>query len=300
MSNSVAGIRLRPRVSPLRYPGGKVALYARLRCLLRASGLAGATYVEPYAGGAGAGLALLATGQVKAVVLNDLDPAIFAFWRTLQEDPDYLERRLLETPITVEEWRRQKAIYSRGQSAERCELAFATFFLNRTNRSGVLNGGPIGGLAQTGNYKIDARFNRADLAERVRLLGRYSRSITALCRDGVEVIREYASQPETFIYADPPYFEKAGSLYLNSFEQEDHERLAQVLNSVPTASWLLTYDDVPEVHKLYESRRRRTFKLGYSAHRVRTATEVAVLSDSLADFDEGWPLGATWCDEHEA
>ena len=144
-------------------------------------------------------------------------------------------------------------------------------------------------IDQTGNYKIDARFNRVALVERIRILSLYAECITATRRDGIDVIAEYAARPDTFVYADPPYFEKAGSLYMNAFKAEDHENLARVLNGRPKAVWLLTYDNVPQVAELYE-RRRRQFELSYSAHRVTKATEIAVLSDLLADVGHRWPL----------
>lgn len=281
----------RPTVSPLRYPGGKGALYSRLRAVLRENRLAGCTYVEPFAGGAGAGMSLLVTGQVSNVVINDLDPAIYAFWRLLLEDSATLINFIHEVPLTVTEWRRQKAAYSMKEGDWRA-LGLATFYLNRTNRSGVLNGGPIGGLDQKGNYLIDARFNRDDLAERVRTIALYRDHITATCRDGEDVIRDHAGRSRTFIYADPPYFEKAGSLYLNAFSQGHHESLAKTLMSRPKSHWLLTYDNVPQVRTLYDGRRIREFGLHYSAHRVMKATELVVLSDSLADVGAGWEVGA--------
>lgn len=279
----------RPRISPLRYPGGKAALYSRLRKVIRDGDLAGCTYVEPFAGGAGAGLSLLVTGQVSRVVVNDLDPAIHAFWSMLIDDPEYLIERILGVELSVAEWKSQREIYRAADAQRLRELGFATFYLNRTNRSGVLNGGPIGGLDQAGNYKIDARFNRKGLVERVRILALYADRITATSRDGADVIREYAEKQDTFIYADPPYFEKAGSLYLNAFELKDHAALAEVLNDVSNSNWLLTYDNVPQVGELYAARRRRTFELNYSAHRVTRATETVVLSDSLPDVPDGWP-----------
>jgi len=282
----------RLNISPLRYPGGKGALWVRLRQLVRDSGLAGCTYVEPYAGGVGAGLSLLVTGQVDHVVINDLDPAIHAFWQSLVKSPDLLIDKILTTPLDVTEWRRQKRVYSSGQ-ADLDALAFSTFFLNRTNRSGILNGGPIGGLDQTGNYKIDARFDRNKLADRIRLLKLYAPNITVSCKDGVDVIAEYAERPDTFIYADPPYFEKAGSLYMNSFRAEDHEDLARTLNAVADATWLLTYDNVAAVHRLYPERRRRLFGLFYSANGAARASEIAVLSDAMADIGEGWPISTS-------
>lgn len=293
MSETTTRRRPRPRmlVSPLRYPGGKAALYWRLKQLIRDNDLTDCCYVEPYAGGAGAAVSLLVTGQVGRIVINDLDPAVFAFWDTVVQDPDYLRRKVESAALNVKEWREQREIYLGGaQIGDTAALGFATFYLNRTNRSGVLNAGPIGGLDQTGNYKIDARFNRRDLDERLRVLSLYSDRIAVTCSDGLAVIQEYASKEDAFVYADPPYFEKAGTLYLNAFEQEDHEALAVALNSVADSNWLLTYDNVPDVARLYPDRRRRLFELNYSAHRVVRATEVAVLSDSLVDIGDGWPL----------
>ncbi len=274
--------------SPLRYPGGKGALYSRLRGLIRDSDLAGCTYIEPYAGGAGAGMALLVTGQVERVVINDLDPAIYAFWSTLVGDPDGLIARIEKAKLSVPEWKRQRKVYLDCDLSDLDTLGFATFYLNRTNRSGVLNGGPIGGLDQSGNYKIDARFNRSQLAERVRVLGLYADQISVSSCDGRSVIKKHGRSRKAFIYADPPYFEKAGSLYLNAFNEENHRQLARTLNDCASGSWLLTYDDVPQVHELYAERRRRTFELNYSAHRVTKATEIAVLSDGIADVSDGW------------
>lgn len=258
--------------------------------MIRDMGMAGCTYVEPYAGGVGAGLSLLVTGQVDRVVINDLDPAIYAFWATVQAEPRLLIERIHSVPLDVAEWRREREIYVAADTSDLFKLGFATFYLNRTNRSGVLNGGPIGGLDQSGNYKIDARFNRDGLAERIRILSLYSDNIIPTSRDGIEVITEYAAKDDAFIYADPPYFEKAGSLYLNAFAAGDHEDLARVLNSVADRPWILTYDNVPQVSVLYAERRRREFELHYSAHRVGKAIEVAVLSDMVPEIGEGWPL----------
>lgn len=289
MTTDISTKNRRLMASPLRYPGGKGALYSRLRKVIRDNDLAGCTYVEPFAGGAGAGLNLLVTGQVSKVVINDLDPAISAFWTSLVTDPDAMIARIKKVPLTVKEWRRQKDIYSAGD-ADTTSRGFATFYLNRTNRSGVLNGGPIGGLDQTGNYLIDARFNRESLAERVRTLGLFRDRITVTSLDGRAVARKHASRANTFVYVDPPYFEKAGSLYMNYFRADDHAALAKDLNAKAGGHWLLTYDAVPQVDDLYGSRRIRRFGLNYSAHRVTKAIEVAVLSDPLLDIGEGWRL----------
>jgi DNA adenine methylase len=221
-------------------------------------------------------------------VINDLDPAIYAFWSMLVRDPEMLIKKIGQAKLSVREWKRQREVYRECDLGDIDALGFATFYLNRTNRSGVLNGGPIGGLDQSGSYKIDARFNRGELIERVRVLGLYADKIAVERRDGAEIIAKYGTKRDTFVYADPPYFEKAGSLYLNAFKDEDHRQLAAILNKKAAGSWLLTYDDVPRVHELYADRRRRTFSLHYSAHRVTKATEIAVLSDAIADLPNGW------------
>jgi DNA adenine methylase len=271
----------KPLISPLRYPGGKSSLYPRLRSIIRENDLTSGIYVEPYAGGAGAAMGLLVTGQVQSVVINDFDPAIYAFWKTVVDAPDELSRMIASVELTIPEWTRQKEIYLTAERENYLELGFAVFFLNRTNRSGVLNGGPIGGMDQTGNYKIDARFNREALIERIRLIALHASRVTVLNMDGVDVIERYSKERGVLIYADPPYFEKAGSLYLNSFVDTHHSALAACLNGVGEARWLLTYDNVPRVAELYSNRRREVFSLNYSAHRVVKATEIMVYSDSL-------------------
>lgn len=268
-------------LSPLRYPGGKSMLYTSIRALIRANGLSGGTYVEPYAGGAGAALALLITGQVQRIVINDLDPALYAFWRSVVKHPDEFAHMTREAKLTIPEWKRQKKIYATADRTDYLALGFATFYLNRTNRSGVLNGGPIGGLDQTGEYKIDARFNTKTLLERLRLIALHAPRIVVLRQDGRHVIRRYGSRDDVLVYADPPYFQKAGTLYMNSFEASDHEKLAKTLTELGQQKWILTYDDVPEVNILYPDLRKEKFALSYSAHRVRKATELMVFGDGV-------------------
>ncbi len=290
-TSATAGIR--PRISPLRYPGGKSALYARLREVIRSNGLAGCTYVEPYAGGAGAGLGLLVTGQVSRVVINDLDHAIAAFWKLVVKEPNALRSRIQNARLDPEEWAKQREAYLTADRSDFHTLGYATFYLNRTSRSGVLNAGPIGGHDQTGNYKIDARFYCDILSERIRILSLYTDRIVVSSIDGKELIKKYAGRANTFIYADPPYFEKSRGLYMNAFAPADHAALADVLNSHAQRSWVLTYDNSPQVAKLYPERRRHEFELYYSAHRARRAKEIVVLSDSLHEVGTGWPQAQT-------
>ncbi|MFC6353014.1 DNA adenine methylase [Rothia nasimurium] len=286
MTRAGASTRKRLIISPLRYPGGKGLLYPRLRTLIRENGLTSNTYVEPYAGGAGAALALLISGQVERIAINDFDPAVYAFWNAVTTQPEEFIRLVNNVELSVAEWEKQREIYLHSPREDFLSLGFATFYLNRTNRSGVLNGGPIGGKTQTGNYKIDARFNRENLAERIRLIALHAKRIEVTNEDGVHTIQRYAAQKDAFIYADPPYFEKAGSLYLNAFDNSNHQALAECLKNVQQANWILTYDNVIQVAELYPEFRRRLFALNYSAHNFRKANEIMVFSPKLTITDE--------------
>lgn len=286
MTRTATAPRKRVTISPLRYPGGKGLLYSRLRTIIRENNLTSSVYVEPYAGGAGAALALLVSGQVQRIAINDLDPAVFAFWKAAITEPDEFTDLVNNVELSVAEWERQRNVYLTSARDDHLPLGFATFYLNRTNRSGVLNGGPIGGKDQTGNYKIDARFNREGLAERIRLIALHADRIVVTNDDGLDVIERYSDSEDAFIYADPPYFEKAGSLYLNAFQEADHKALAECLKGVGRAQWVLTYDNVPQVAALYSNLRRRLFELNYSAHRVIKANEIMVFSEELVIPEE--------------
>jgi DNA adenine methylase len=270
----------RPLFSPLRYPGGKSALFPLLCETVRLNGAGGGTYVEPYAGGGGVALGLLLTEQVERVVVNDLDPAIYAFWTAVTMNSEKFLKRLQSVELSVSEWNRQHEIYRRADSDDIFELGFATFYLNPTNRSGVMNGGVIGGQQQTGNYKIDARFNRKSLSERCRLIALYASRIVVLNHDGVDVIEQYSRAPKSLIYADPPYYEKGSQLYLNAFDDEAHGRLALTLNEITTTPWVLTYDPRPEIKALYAERRQFTIDVGYSVRSARRESELLIASDS--------------------
>lgn len=237
--------------------------------------------MEPYAGGAGIALGLLLTEQVERVVINDLDPAIYSFWRAVTEHGEEFSERLAAVEVTPDTWHAQKEVYRNPGTASVVDLGFATFFLNRTNRSGVLNAGMIGGKEQSGNYKIDARFNRDDLLERCRLISLYGPRIDVRCEDGVDVIDEFVNKPKTLVYADPPYFEKGSLLYLNAFDITGHQSLARCLNSHADASWLLTYDMSSEIQKLYEERVQTSISIHYSVRSSRNAQELLVRSDTL-------------------
>jgi DNA adenine methylase len=267
--------------TPLRYPGGKSSLFSFFGSIVERNGLTHVKYVEPYAGGAGAALSLLILRKVDSIVINDLDRAVYAFWKAITEDTDRFIRRIRETPITINEWYRQREVY-RQKDTDLYDLGFATFFLNRTNRSGILDGGVIGGINQTGKWLIDARFNKESLIRKIEIIAEHKQHIEVLNEDGLEVIRRYADVPAVLFYVDPPYYFKGSLLYLNSYNHNDHSRLAELLNSLTDTRWILSYDNVPQVRALYSARAKQyEFSLYYHAHASKQGSEIMVLSDNL-------------------
>lgn len=278
----IAASRRYGTVSPLRYPGGKAALAGLFADLIGRLGLHEARYVEPYAGGAGAGIALLRQGLVDHLVINDIDPAVHAFWCSVVNENQQFVEKVSSVPLSIAEWQRQREIYRAGDTGDILQLGFAFFYLNRTNRSGVLNAGVIGGQAQTGRYKIDARFNRETLVQRLREIGALADRITVSDLDGRTVIQNYANDASTFMYIDPPYVHAGSQLYLNAFETRDHKALASVVLGIDGAHWLLTYDAVPLVERLYDHQFRAKLALNYSARYPGRAEELLVASAEVA------------------
>lgn len=274
-------------LSPLRYPGGKSSLAGLFADLIRTLGLKRPVYVEPYAGGAGAGIALLREGHVSRLVINDIDPAVHAFWTTITErNMDFVEW-VNEVPLSLSEWDCQREVY-RTVTANTFDLGRAFFYLNRTNRSGVLNAGVIGGKAQDGKYRIDARFNRATLTERLSAIGSLADAIEVSDLDGRSIIQRYGRRASTFMYIDPPYVQAGSQLYLNAFDGRDHQALAQIVHQITRAHWLMTYDLAPLVERLYASHFQATLDLNYSARYPGRAQELVVASPRVAELLTLW------------
>lgn len=279
MTTRTSQVRL---ASPLRYPGGKSCLNDIAVSIIARNDLEHRHYVEPYSGGCGLALNLLYSGQVGAVHLNDADRSVWAFWQSAVHHTESFVAMIEEAELSVTEWERQRAIQNRKQSADVLELGFSTFYLNRTNRSGVIHsGGIIGGRDQGGPYKMDCRFNRPDLIARVRRVARYRGRIYLYNDDAEAFLATPQKYPSSsLIYIDPPYVEKGGSLYRNSYSTSDHERLAGVFGCL-TNPWFLTYDNVPLVRDLYRSYEHVELDIGYSAHSRYRGSELLVFSRTL-------------------
>lgn len=270
-------------LSPLRYPGGKARLAPFIGALVQAQDPVPTRYAEPYAGGAGAALRLLADGVVSHVHINDANPGLAAFWRTVTDSggAESMCRLIDQVPVSIEQWHHQRAVYQDGQ-ADDLALGFATFYLNRTNRSGILGAWPIGGLNQTGRWKINARYNRAELIKRVRAVAGMGDRIHVTELDGVEHLRRMGTYgDDVLVYADPPYVEQGDRLYTRTFNAENHRTLADALSDSPFP-WLVTYDDHREVWGgLYADRRCERFRFAHTAAVQHVGRETLVYGPGL-------------------
>jgi DNA adenine methylase len=257
-------------VSPLRYPGGKGRLGPWLANVIEQNGLKGGWYVEPYAGGAGAALYLLLQNHVDHIVINDADPLIHAFWKSVVHQPDAFVQMIRETPVTLKSRARCQAVVTNIAKHSELELGFATFFLNRTSRSGILAGGVIGGKEQAGKYKLNARYQHDDLIARVRAIGALRKRITVVGMDALDMLVDSSLgfPDKTLIYMDPPYYVKGSQLYLHHYQHGDHEAIAHYASLIERPL-LITYDNCPEVRALYRGMKATEFSLQYSTHLAR-------------------------------
>lgn len=277
----LSGKKALPRdLTPLRYPGGKGSLKYFLANVVLQNELSGKPMIEPFCGGAGASIPLLEAGLISELHLNDANPAIAAFWQTLIEDTDALVSLVLTTPITIDQWYRWKEVFNHKEQASRLELGFSAFFLNRCNRSGLLSGGPIGGLDQTGNYKIDCRFNRAGLVNRIETIAAHRDKIRVTCLDACDMLERLSPllDGEALIFLDPPYVAQGKNLYKeHCFSEEDHQRLSGYIKD-KNWKWLITYDDHELIHRLYAERTRGVIELSYLMQRAKLGRELLVAS----------------------
>ena len=267
--------------SPLRYPGGKVRLAPYVKKVIEGNKLLDGTYIEPYVGGGGVALSLLFDEYVSKIIINDKDRSIYAFWHSVIYENNRLCEMINDANIDLENWNRQKEIQKYKADASLLELGFSTFFLNRTNRSGIINAGVIGGHDQQGKYKIDARFQKNDLIRKIKKIAFYATRIELHNDDALTLLENTPTDEKTLFYFDPPYYVKGRGLYMNYYNDSDHEQIANAIFKIKDAKWILSYDNVPFIENLYKGFRNQAFELNYSANNSGKGKEIMFYSDNL-------------------
>lgn len=269
--------------TPLRYPGGKSQLTPVIVDILAHNNMLYGEYAEPFAGGAGIAMTLLLNDYVSGIYLNDIDPAIYSFWFSVLNHTEALCKMVQSAEVTIDEWHRQRILFQEGGAQSHLKRGFATLFLNRTNRSGILKAGVIGGLNQAGNFKLDCRFNKLDLTRKIRRIGEYRDQISLSSLDALDFIKTVLpkSAKQTLVNLDPPYFGKGPGLYTNFYTPQDHELLAKSVIGLKRR-WIVTYDDAPEIRKLYCHYPMYSSTLNYSAQVKRIGVELLVADPLLS------------------
>lgn len=269
--------------SPLRYPGGKNKL-AKFIALVCDKNEINGHYVEPYAGGASVALYLLLNGHVREISINDYDRSIYAFWYAILNHTDKFCRKIERTDITIANWKKQKLIQANKNKADLFDLGFSTFFLNRTNRSGILDGGVIGGYSQSGTYKIDCRFNKKELVSKIKLIAVHKKNIHLYNLDALDLIKRIekkSNDDNVIFYFDPPYYLKGQSLYMNSYEPRNHKEVSEAIQNIQNIQWIVSYDNTPEIKGLYKGRRKKEYSFSHTAYEIREGKEILFFSDTL-------------------
>lgn len=268
--------------TPLRYPGGKGKFSFYIKEIFEENFLLDGHYMEPYAGGAGVALDLLINEYVATIHINDADPAIYSFWKSAVSQTEELCRKITDTPVTMDNWHTTREILKSPLNHSILEVGFAAFFQNRTNRSGILNAGVIGGKAQSGKWKLTERFNKEALIKRIQRIGAYKDRIKVYNLDALELLdKSYSILPEkSLIYLDPPYYVKGAGLYRNFYSHDDHVEIATRMRSI-SRPWIISYDNVEEIKTMYNQFRQDEYFLSYTAQTKKTGSEVMIYGPSI-------------------
>ena len=269
--------------SPLRYPGGKNKLSAFIAKICIDNNING-HYVEPYSGGASVALFLLLEGFVNKITINDKDRSIYAFWFCVLNKTKQLCELIENAELTIDEWRKQKEIQNNKQSADLLDLGFSTFYLNRTNRSGIINAGVMGGIEQNGNYLMDWRFNKTELIERIKKIAKKKSQIRLYKKDAIKLIdkiQQEAIDENIVFYFDPPYYLKASTLYMNHYQDNSHLNVSEKIKSIRNIKWIVSYDNVPEIQNLYSDCSKKEYSFKHTAYNSRVGQEILFFSPTL-------------------
>lgn len=281
--------------SPLRYPGGKNKLSAFIAKICIDNNISG-HYVEPYSGGASVALFLLLEGYVERITINDKDRSIYAFWYSVLNKTNQLCELIQNAELTITEWKKQKEVQKNKKNADLLELGFSTFYMNRTNRSGIINGGVMGGINQDGDYLMNCRFNKEELINRIKVIAKKRKQIRLYKKDAIKLIDKISNEAindNIVFYFDPPYYLKASSLYMNHYKDDNHKIVSDKIKAIQNIKWIVSYDNVPEIKQLYSDCQKKEFSFKHTAYESRVGEEILFFSRNIVqpNIENYNPLG---------
>ena len=258
-------------------------MYNTIKNILIKNDIKNCIYVEPFAGGAEVALRLLYEKVVDEIIINDYDIAIYSFWYSILNHTEEFIKKIENCEINYSERKNQIYIYNNPKSST-LELGFATFYLNRVNRSGIIKGGPIS--KDGSNYPLDCRFNKVDLINRIRVISKMKDRIFLFNKDAKLLLKDISDLVDVkrcFMFIDPPYYYKAKSLYMNYYSHNDHVELKEEISQLSKSiKYVVTYDNVKEINEIYTNYKSITYELSYTVEVKRKGKEIMFLSDNLS------------------
>jgi DNA adenine methylase len=273
---------MKPTVTPLRYPGGKTWLLPYINDFLKFHKIQLGTIIEPFAGSASVSVGLLKSGIADNAVLCENDPMIISFWKSALYSSEEFVELIKNTDISMDTWYEFKKYLANDAPTKYSdlEIGFAFLFYNRTNYSGIITAGPIGGRRQLSKYSIKCRFNPERIIKKVSQLSALNERIEIIHGDGNEYLRKFTGNQEEniFIYVDPPYYDAGKVLYRKFFAIDDHMELEGILTHI-NSPWLASYDDVNFIRNLYKSSKSQYVYTDYQAGNLKRGSRELLLSN---------------------
>lgn len=222
---------------PFRYPGGKFYALNLLRPFLCVEH---DEFREPFVGG---GTVFFNKPKSSFNWINDIDKELITTYQVMSNPilRKELVNALGKEIASKERW---KEIFC-WKPKNSFEIALRYYYLNRTSFSGKL-------ISAAWGYRPKRSLPPERWQERILPCGSKLEGVKITNYDFEQVITAPSSGKQIFMFLDPPYFKPPKKKhYRNGFTIDDHMRLARVLKNTKY-KFLLTYDDVDEIHNLYK------------------------------------------------
>lgn len=280
-------------LNPLRYPGSKSAFIDDFSELVRSNNLSGLEIVEPYAGSASISLGLLFKGLVSSATLVERDPLVYSFWYCVFNRTTELVQAIKDLDVSLDTWHKlTKYRDLDGVDGEDVlALGVAGLFFNRTNFSGVLHAGPIGGQSQGSAYAVDCRFNKADLIKRIETVSSLADRISVHFGDAIQTLEKANGEDNEnrFFYVDPPYYKQGRKLYRYHYSLSQHKDLANALSQA-NFRWILSYDNHPVIEHFYSDFIQISTGFRYSSRKPKQEHELVITNIASMGVSGGYKV----------